>query len=162
MPVWKSKNPYLKKNRLPDVVAAITALANYRYYKLSYEACAERIQNYPEKAEHWKEVLREHPEFFRVSETQASLVWRRQMPKRFDVMTSKEITRQTYDELSSAEKARISRRPLLAEETTALIDTAIKLHERAIEQSNQSLWRHPLLLVIIGFLGAYAGSVLGG
>ena len=162
MTFWKDKNPYMKENRLPDVVAAITALANYRYYKLSYEACAERIQNYPEKAEHWKKVLKEHPEFFRVSEKTASLVWRRQMPKRFDVKTSEEITRQAYEKLSSAEKAEISRRPLLAAETTALIDTAIKLHERAIEQSNQSLWRHPLFLVVIGFSGAFAGSFLGG
>lgn len=156
------KNPYLENNRLSEVIAAITALANYRFYKLSYEACAERIQNYPEKADHWKKVLKAHPEFFRVSENRASLVWRRQMLKRYDPKTSKTLSREEYDALTREQKDGISRRPLSAAETTALIETAIKLHERAVEDANRSFWRHPLLLASVGFIGAFIGSWIGG
>ena len=62
------KNPYLTPGRLSDVIAAITALGAYRYYKLTFAGCAERITNRPNEAERWAKVFKEHPEFFRVSQ----------------------------------------------------------------------------------------------
>ena len=58
------KNPYLEKNRLAEVIAAITTLANYRFYKLSFSECAKRIVNEPSKGAYWGRLLKEHPEFF--------------------------------------------------------------------------------------------------
>lgn len=77
--------PYLKPNRLVNVIAAITTLANYRFYKLSFEKVAERISNQPGDADRWQKILSEHPEFFRISgdgnNRKVSLVWRRTVSK---------------------------------------------------------------------------------
>jgi hypothetical protein len=85
-----SKNPYLKPGRLSEVIAAITALGAYRYYKLTFAGSAERITDRPDEAERWGKIFREHPEFFRVSQegSLVSLVWRRQHPKRSGIAFS--------------------------------------------------------------------------
>src|SRR5687767_14487112 len=76
---------YLKKERLADVIAAIQALGAYKYYKLDFDEWADRITGDKAKSDYWKDVFKEHPEFFRIStrQDQVSLVWRRQLPKNF-------------------------------------------------------------------------------
>jgi hypothetical protein len=49
-----SRNPYLKPQRLADVIAAITAMGNYWYYKLSFSEWADRIGNDRQKADYWR------------------------------------------------------------------------------------------------------------
>jgi len=156
--IMVGKNPYLTEGRLADVIAAITALANYRYYKISFEKAAEKIANIPEEANKWEIVLKEHPEFFRISGNTVSLVWRRQYPKLYDTKLDKEITRQQFKELSRKQRDfTISRRPLNTAETTALIDVAIRLHERAIEDMRVKFWWIPLLSAVLAFVGALTG-----
>jgi hypothetical protein len=158
-----AKNPYLTPGRLSDVIAAITALGAYRYYKLTFQGCAERIANRPEEAERWGKVLCEHPEFFRVSHEGklASLVWRRQDPKRFDARRSTEITREEYDALTDEQKLNVSRRPLDASEITSLISIAVNLHERALEHQKERRWWVPIVTSGLAFLGALIGSSIG-
>ena len=76
----RMKSPYLKEGRLGDVIAAITVLGTYPFYKLAVNRWAARISGSEQRAEHWRRVLEEHPEFFRqTSDGQKfSLVWRRQ------------------------------------------------------------------------------------
>src|SRR5688500_18588789 len=71
--------------RLGDVVAAIQAMGTYKFYKLPFDGWADRISGDSSKGDHWKTVFLEHPEFFRFDSKRekASLVWRRQYPKRF-------------------------------------------------------------------------------
>ena len=154
-----SENPYLKSGRLPNVIAAITTLGTYRYYKLSFEKCAERICNKPEEAHRWGQIFLEHPEFFRINpnNNMASLVWRRQNPKLYDTRNHKEISRSDFDNLNDHEKRRISRRPLAPAEITALIDVAINLHERALDQSKARKWWIPIFTAVLSFIGAIAG-----
>jgi hypothetical protein len=158
------RDPYLTPGRLPDVIAAITALGTYRYYKLSFEACAERIPNRPDEAERWGEILGEHPEFFRVNKqaNTASLVWRRQNPKRFDPRRSVEITREEFDALTPQQQAETSRRPLSPSEITALINVAVNLHERALEHQKAARWWIPIVTSAMAFVGALFGTLLAG
>ncbi len=157
-----TKNPYLKDGRLADVIAAITALGNYRYYKLSFEKCAEQISNKPKEAERWGKIFSEHPEFFRINpkDEKASLVWRRQHPKRYDPKRSVEITREKFDVLTSEERDGITRRPLEPSEITALVGIAVDLHERALEQEKAGKWWVPIATAVLAFVGALAGARL--
>lgn len=154
-------NPYLKDGRLSEVIAAITALGNYRYYKLDYEKCAERIANRPQDADHWGSVLSEHPEFFRVDSIgkRASLVWRRQNPKSFDPRRFRELTAPEFSKLSTEQKNSLSRRPLAPAEITALIGVAVNLHDRALEQHKAKNWWLPIVFTAgLAFLGAILGG----
>jgi hypothetical protein len=155
-------SPYLKEDgRLGDVIAAIQALATYKFYKLDFEGWADRISADTSRAKHWQCVFEEHPEFFRLDggRQRASLVWRRQYPKRYDVDTLKEITREQFEALDEASKTRISRTPLSADDIKTLIDTAIDLHSRAIEGEKHRHWFRPLA---VQALAALLGAIVGG
>lgn len=111
----KNSSPYLAdNNRLGDVIAAIQTMAVYKFYKLPFSGWADRINADANQAEKWKNIFTEHPEFFRLDSERerASLVWRRQFPKRYDVDSEKIITIHEYNNLTDQQKARISRTPL--------------------------------------------------
>jgi hypothetical protein len=155
---------YLKENRLPEVIAAVTAMGLYRYYKLSFQDWAERIANAPHNGEHWGQLFAEHPEFFRIDleRKKASLVWRRQNPKCFDPQRSISMTKQEVDALSNEEKRSLSRSPLAASEITALISIAVNLHYRALEQSKaKDWWKAIVLSGVLAFVGAIIGAYWG-
>jgi hypothetical protein len=155
------KSPYLENvNRLADVIAAIQAMGTYKFYKLPFEGWADRIVGDGTKADHWKRIFVEHPEFFRLDgpRERASLVWRRQYPKRFHVDEEKLLCSEAYDVLSETEKKRVSRASLTPADIKTLIDTAINLHSRSIERLRESRWWVPLLSSAVGGL---IGAVLG-
>ncbi|MCB1501887.1 MAG: hypothetical protein KDK07_19240 [Bauldia sp.] len=157
-------NPYLVPGRLSNVIAAITALGKYRYYKLDYEQCAERISNRPQDAHLWAKIFSEHPEFFRIveSESKASLVWRRQFIKNFDPKTGLELTRADVDALSAEDRSRLSRRPLNETELKSLIAVAVDLHKQALEEARAKRWWVPILIGALAFLGALVGGLAKG
>ena len=69
-----SESPYLKdSNRLGDVIAAIQAMAVYKFYKLSFEEWADRISADKSQADKWKNLFIEHPEFFRLDGNRESI-----------------------------------------------------------------------------------------
>jgi hypothetical protein len=132
-------SPYLQQGRLQDVIAALTALSNYRYYKLDYRSWAEKIANSPGDADKWKKILKEHPEFFRDSEDKrVSLVWRRQFQKRYSPQFQRELSYEEYAALSEEHKGRLTRRPLVAEELSRLISLAVELHAHALERKKST------------------------
>lgn len=152
------KNPYLSEGRLGDVIAAITTLGTYKFYKLDTARWADRITGSAETAEKWKKVFSEHPEFFRLTSDQAkvSLVWRRQFPRNFDVDGEPEEF--PDHEVDGLTESRISRRPLTPTEVTELIGVAIKLHDRALEQEKARTWWIPAALSLVGVaIGAWIG-----
>ncbi len=108
----KKANPYLKEHRLADVIAAITALGTYKFYKLDFKGWSRRISGTAKDPAHWQLVFKEHPEFFRVNsgDNKASLVWRRQFPRNYDV----DEINETFpdDEIDGTAEDRISRKPL--------------------------------------------------
>lgn len=161
---WKKEktalSPYLRdSNRLGDVIAAIQAMGAYKFYKLDFAGWADRLSADESLAEKWKLVFLEHPEFFRLdsARAKASLVWRRQFPKRYDVDAKKTLTHAEYDALTNDQKLRVSRVPLPSADIKALVDTAVNLHSRALEHQKDKRW----WVALAGAAGALVGSVLG-
>lgn len=160
-----SESPYLHDpNRLGDVIAAIQAMGTYKFYKLSFDQWADRISGDSSKGDHWRNVFEEHPEFFRLDgpRIKASLVWRRQYPKRFDVNTERSLSRDEFYKLTEEEKAHVSRNPLSPADIKALIDTAINLHSRSLERQKERRWWIPLTSAFGGLVGAIAGALIKG
>lgn len=154
-------NPYLKDHRLADVIAGITALGTYKFYKLNIDAWANRITGSTANADHWRTLFSEHPEFFRLTSEQqkVSLVWRRQFPRNFDVDADPEIS--PDHDIAGNQESRISRRPLEPGELTELIGVAIRLHDRALEQHKARGWWIPLAAAGLSFIGALIGALIG-
>jgi hypothetical protein len=115
--IMMRESPYLKADRLADVLAALQFLGQHDDYKLSVADWNKYMATTPRSAgegsaSSWETIFREHPEFFRTNdEGLVSLVWRRAVAK----------TRQ-------------GGRPELQPETIAtLLDTAVRLHLAAVE-----------------------------
>ena len=162
--IWNRKktalSPYLRDpGRLGDVIAAIQAMATYKFYKLPFATWADRMSADESLADKWKQVFLEHPEFFRLDsgKEKASLVWRRQFPKRYDVDAEKVLTGTEYDALTNAQKIRVSRVPLSSSDIKALVDTAVNLHSRALEHQKDKRW----WVALAGAVGGLVGSILG-
>lgn len=157
----KSQSPYLYgDNRLGDVIAAIQVMGSYDFYKLDFEGWAARISGDKTKAEHWKRVFVEHPEFFRLDTAglKASLAWRRSYRRRYSVDQQRELSHDEYRALSGDDRTRISRSPLSSSDISVLISTAINLHTRAIEQNREYRWLSSPLFSLLGVaLGAFLG-----
>jgi len=156
--VAKTKTPYLyDDNRLGDVIAAIQVMGSYGYYKLDFENWALRISGDKSKAEHWRKVFLEHPEFFRLDTTgtKASLAWRRSYRRKYSVDRQRELSPDEYNDLSSGELLQTSRAPLSSSDISVLINTAINLHTRALEQNREYRWLSSPLFSLLGVaLGA--------
>lgn len=160
MTTKKTDSPYLfPPNRLADVIAAIQAMATYKFYKLPFDGWADRISGDPSKGGSWKKVFEEHPEFFRLDSQRekASLVWRRQYPKLFHVDREQRLSPEEYSTLNPEEKLRVSRNALSASDIKTLVDTAVNLHSRALEEKKDSRW----WLALVSAGGALVGSLLG-
>lgn len=164
MSIKESNSPYLKSNnRLGDVIAAIQVMGTYGYYKLDFKQWAIRISGSGNETKNWGLIFSEHPEFFRLDTTgkKASLVWRRNYRKRYDVNAQRELTLEEYNVLEDDQKNKISRTPLKGDEISILITTAINLHTRAIEQDKENRWLSSPLFSLLGVvLGAYLGWMI--
>ena len=155
-----AKSPYLNDTgRLADVIAAIQAMGTYKFYKLDFGGWADRITANKNQPFYWKNIFEQHPEFFRLDgeRKRASLVWRRQYPKRFHVDLEKRLTPAELEALSDDESKRVSRDPL-TEDIKTLVDTAISLHSRALESEHEGRWWIPL---VSSGIGGLVGAVIG-
>lgn len=169
MPSTPVPSPYLRDpHRLGDVIAAIQAMAIYKKHSQSFERWARRIEGDPARAEHWRGVFEEHPEFFRLNgaRDEAALVWRRQYRRSFDVDLGRELT---SEELKARRKNKgglkhVKRRSLSPGDVSALITTAIQLHSRAVEYRQERRWWLQAVLVVAtagaGLLGAILGALI--
>lgn len=154
------KNPYTENDkRLADVIAAIQVMATYKFYKLDFFGWADRIEGRPDNSNYWRSVFEQHPEFFRLDSKQerASLVWRRNYQKLYDVDKEEKISRADYIALNDNQKMRISRIPLNNSDISTLIGTAISLHSSELEHKKDSRW---WISGAIGLAGVILGAVI--
>lgn len=156
------RSPYLAEpNRLSDVIAAIQVMATYKFYKTSFEEWSDRIAADRSQAEKWKRIFIEHPEFFRLDSARekASLVWRRQFVKRYDVDQERVLTAdETTEILRGPRSSRLSRNPLTASDIKTLIDTAVNLHNRALEHEKDKRWWIPVFSAVGALIGSFLGA----
>lgn len=154
-------SPYLKyDNRLADVIAAIQVMGVYRFYKLDFAGWADRISGDRNQADKWEKVIADHPEFFRIDQTKtkASLVWRRNNSKNYDVDTRAEIPKADFLALSAKQKTRISRSPLGNNDISTLINSAINLHSRALQQRQDKRWWFPIAIGIVAGIVSFIAN----
>lgn len=137
-------------------------MSTYKFYKLPFAEWADRMSADESLAEKWKQIFLEHPEFFRLdsAKEKASLVWRRQFPKRYDVDAERVLTSAEYNALTAEQKSRVSRVPLSSSDIKALVDTAVNLHSRALEHQKDKRWWVALASAIGGLIGSVAGALL--
>lgn len=154
------KNPYLSDGRLGDVIAAIIVLGTYPFYKLTAARWSYRISGDVTRENDWRTVFKEHPEFFRPASDgdKFSLVWRRQFRRNYRIDDEPEIV-PDY-EIDGSTDTRISRRPLSPNEVTELIGVAIRLHDRALEQSKAAVWWLPLVVAGMSLVSVVVGAFL--
>jgi len=160
-----SLSPYLSDTRrLADVIAAIQVMGTYKFYWQDFAGWAERISGDATQGAYWRHIFEDHPEFFRLDgERQgAALVWRRQYPKRFHVDEERRLSTAEMLELGEVELERVSREPLSAGDIRTLIDTAVDLHSRALDQQKEKRWWLPLVTAVAALLGAVLGAWLKG
>ncbi|WP_157772471.1 hypothetical protein [Lacunisphaera limnophila] len=132
---------YLKHGRLADVLALIQVLSFDKSAHRSEAGLQEELQGVPASATHWREIAREHPEFFRVrqkGDNVVSLTARHVLPK-------------------DAE----DRRPQLdVNFTHRLIQTAIDLHDRELKRAERWNFLFPaaiaaLTSIVVILLSSY-------
>lgn len=130
------KGPYTKTDRLADVLALIQVLALDRAAHRSEQGITDELQGAPRSAAKWYTLAGEHPEFFRVnpkSDHGLSLAARHVLPHAKDQPTP----------------------TLESDFTSALLQTAITLHDRQISRAQ---YLRPLLpSIVAGLLAILSG-----
>src|SRR5258706_2347929 len=106
--------PYLKPNRLADVIAAIQFMAMNERSSLSCKRWAEEISGDASKEADWRAIFNDHTEFFRKSPDNVdnyALIWRRALPRRYYRHEARMLAQAEFDALSPEKKKWVSRPP---------------------------------------------------
>ena len=110
-------------------------------------------------------VFQEHREFFltyRLPDEQdlkAALRWRYAF-RTVDAETGKEYTPAEVQSLPEKQRWLLTTKPLGGEQIQTLLNTAIAVHARAMEELRESRWWIPVFAAILGFVGAILGVIL--
>lgn len=140
-----SEHPYLHAGRLQDVLALIQLLGYGTKPDLTPRQVCESLQDVAEdgkptqsRMNHWEQVARVHPEFFRVSGKSASI----SLAARFVAGTEQ------------------SARILQPEIVKHLMRTAVDIHDREARRSERWTLYLPLVIAIIGAIGSFATALV--
>jgi hypothetical protein len=158
-------DPYLRPNRLTDLLAAIQTMALFDRYRRPAKRWAYLISGDESREDYWREIFDQHPEFFRPSSAhsgQYALVWRRAGNGRYHRSFGRILDQTEYDALSLDDKKRyISRPPVPEDQIKTLLDTAIHLHEKAVDARRERRWWVTPVIAVLSTLGSFAGAVIG-
>jgi hypothetical protein len=159
--------PYRIRGRLADVIAAIQVMAaakrpERKIKDWAYEFDRDRDAD---TVDRWTSVFQDHREFFLTyrrredPDLKAALRWRYAF-KTFDAESGKEYTPEEIQALPDEQRRSLTTKPLSGEQIQTLLNTAIGLHTRAMEELRESRWWIPVFAAILGFFGAMAGVIL--
>jgi len=161
----RRRSPYLVPGRLADVLAAVQIMASAERPERRIKDWADELDRAHDDStvERWKRVFSEHREFFLVyslkgeNDLKAALRWR-YVNKLYDAKTGKEYTPEEKERLSKEQQWSLTTKPLPAQGVTALMDTAINLHNRAIEELGATRWWMPVLVAVVGGVLTLGGN----
>jgi len=155
------KSSYVQHpKRLADVISALQVMGTYFFASRTVDKWEESFGRKPLSAKNWEQLFTEHPEFFRIVDGKASLMWRRAKRKLYFTHSGEEISKDEYESLSSDEKKKVSRAPLEPSQVESLINSAVNLHAAAISHSKEMRWWMPLMSASIGLIGVLLGALL--
>jgi len=159
--------PYLRPGRLANVIAAIQVIASAERPEREIRDWAYELdrKNDDDTIAMWTSVFQEHREFFLTyrlpgeKDLKAALRWR-YVFKTYDSKTGKEHTPLELASLTNEQRWRLTTKPLAGDQVETLVNTAIGLHTRAVEELGARRWWIPLLAAVLGFVGAILGTLL--
>jgi len=159
-----SELPYMKPGRLADLLAAIQTMAIHERYRRSSADWAHLISGDANRATYWKTVFDEHPEFFRPSPQhpdEYALVWRR-ASSRYRREIGRVLEQEEIDKPDAQNRSQhLSRPPVPEAQIRTLLDTAINLHQKAVEERrDRRLWIASLT-AIVSTIGSFVGALVG-
>jgi hypothetical protein len=158
MALVEAQSKYLDHpDRLSDVIAAIQVMSTYKFANRTVDKWENSIGRAPKSSAAWLTVFEDHPEFFRVADGSISLVWRRAYERVYDTVSGRDLSTEEIKVLNDKSRIDLSRAPLTPEQTTALIEVAIKLQNQSIARRQELRWWVP---VIVGVLGILVGALL--
>jgi hypothetical protein len=156
-------SPYINHpKRLADVIALLQVMGAYKYANRKVESWETTIGRPPVSSESWARLIEDHPEFFRLKNGLAILVWRRAYDRSYGPDANKAFSTdelESFDQLPEDERPDLTRPVLTSNQITALIDSAIKMHAAAVAHSQEQRWRVP---VLAGVLGILLGAIVNG
>jgi len=160
-------DPYLRQGRLADVIAALQVMASAERPEREIKDWAYELDRNRENSAiaRWTDVFTEHREFFITcrlydkGELKAASRWR-YVFKTFDPKTGKEYTLAELEALPDEKRWSLTTKPLAGDQIQTLLNTAIGLHTRAIEELLAARWWIPLIAAVLGFAGAIVGTFL--
>lgn len=127
------KSPYLKNDsRLADIIGAVQVMGIYPWASRKAEDWLKSLGE-PLSANDWPTIFKEHPEFFRFTKGGwVSLRWRHGYFRTFDPKLGHELSESQRSVLTPAQQEELTHKPLTADQTEALMKTALDFHARAI------------------------------
>jgi len=150
-------SPYLLPDRLADVLAALQIMAAAERPERKIVDWANELDRNrdSETFERWKGVFEGHREFFLVyklageDDLKAALRWR-YVNKLYNSQTGQEYSVEQKQQLPEKQQWALTTKPLSVEATTALMNKAVDLHTRAIEELTARKWWIPVVVAVIG------------
>ena len=142
--------PYRIRGRLADVIAAIQVMAAAKRPERKIKDWAYEFDRNrdADTVDRWTSVFQDHCEFFLTyrlreqdpeADLEAALRWRYAF-KTFDADSGKEYTPEQIKALPPEQRDLITSKPLEGEQIQTLLNTAIGLHARAMEELRESRW----------------------
>jgi hypothetical protein len=159
--------PYRIHGRLADVIAAIQVMAAAERPERKIKDWAYELDRSDDTAtiDRWTSVFQDHREFFLTyrlageEDLKAALRWRYAF-KTFDSKSGKEYTPAEINALPKEQRWSLTTKPFAGEQVQTLLNTAISLHTRAMEELRESRWWVPAFAALLGFVGAIFGAIL--
>ncbi|WP_299765680.1 hypothetical protein [uncultured Dokdonia sp.] len=143
------KTPYLKDNRLYEVIGLIQVLAFDIDTSRSETGIASELSQKPISGSSWIQIATEHPKLFRVRSGT-------NQKKRAALISRYVLEYEDHEEHSKGKRP-----PLDPNLVTKLIDTAIELHDRQLQRKEKWKVIVPMLVAVIAAIAAITSAFIG-